>query len=178
MPRKSLIYTDKYFYHITTRTKHMGWFKIPLEEVWDISIKAFLYAQEKRPVAVSQYVLMANHYHMLVRTPNCDLDLFIYNFNKKFNGLLEDEFTWGLITNERYFKNVHCYIYQNPLRAKVVDRCEDYPYSTLFYSSRHLQNPFPFVPLEHLESDLDSINSCLVQPAQKLFCQGLVKTYF
>ncbi|OFZ48269.1 MAG: hypothetical protein A2381_08530 [Bdellovibrionales bacterium RIFOXYB1_FULL_37_110] len=158
MLRNNLIRTEEYFYHVTTRSKHQEWFPIPLNKVWEISIEAFFSAQAKCPAIVSQYVLMSNHYHMLIRTPRSDVDQFIHFFNTTFNNMLDDGFRWSLISNEKHFKKVFCYIYQNPRRANLVERCEYYPYSTLFYTSRHLQIPFPFVSLEHLESDLNMIN--------------------
>ena len=163
MLKKNLIFTEEYYYHVTTRSKDKAWFQIPLEQVWEISIEAFLSAQAKCPAIVTQYVLMSNHYHILITTPGRDIDQFIYFFNKTFNNMLDDGCRWSLIANEKHFKKVFCYIYQNPRRANLVERCEYYPYSTLFYTCRHLEIPFPFVVLEHLESDLDFINSCFDQ---------------
>lgn len=49
---------------------------------------------------------------------------------------------WSLIQDSRYLETALRYIYQNPLSAQIVSRCEDYPFSTLFYLTRGLSLPF------------------------------------
>lgn len=142
MPRINLIRTNQYFYHITTRSNHKDWFSIPLKEVWQISMMAFKKALEQCPAQLAQYVLMANHYHLLIRTENEDIDIFMFWFNKVFsqelrkrsrkvNRMFGSNYKWCLIKNERYLLNVYRYIYQNPLRAGIVNDCRNYPYSTI-----------------------------------------------
>ena len=47
-----------------------------------------------------------------------------------------------MIRSEKYFGNCYRYIYQNPLRAGITLKCENYPYSTLFYRFRCQKLPF------------------------------------
>lgn len=68
------------------------------------------------------------------------------------------KYNWSLIKHHAYFKNVFRYIYQNPVRAKIVKRCEDYPFSTLHYTANNMEVPFSFKPIEYIESDLEFIN--------------------
>jgi putative transposase len=189
MPRKNLIRTADYFYHITTRSNDREWFNIPLKDVWRISILAFQKAIKNNPVVVSQYVLMANHYHMLVRTPNSDIDQFMYFFNKNFsdklrlqskkeNRMFGSSYKWSLITHVKHFENVFRYIYQNPLRAGLVRNCENYPYSTFFYTSRGLKIPFKFYPLSHFESKNDLMNEPFTMEKQQAIKKGLLKTKY
>ena len=42
-------------------------------------------ANSRHPIQIAQFVLMQNHYHMLVRTPNGNLDKFMYEFGKNFS---------------------------------------------------------------------------------------------
>ena len=189
MSRKQLIRTSEYFYHVTTRSNHKEWFKLPLRDVWKIAMASFIKAQEYAPAVVSQFVLMSNHYHLLIRTPNFDIDVFMYHFNKTFsdelrrqsfsiNRMFGSRYKWSLIKNDAYFFNVFKYIYQNPVRANIVKKCEDYPYSTYYYSSKKIELPFLFTPLTHLENEPQFINNLFETDVVDAITKGLKKTSF
>ena len=106
-------------------------------------MKSLQFSHEKYRVKIQAFVLMSNHYHLMLWTPNADIDKFMFEFNrmlsfyvrrrtKDINRIFGDRYHWTLIDNQDYYNNVIRYIYQNPLRAKLVERCEDYPFSTLF----------------------------------------------
>jgi REP element-mobilizing transposase RayT len=189
MPRKNLIRTNTYFYHVTTRSNHKQWFSIPLADVWNISIQSMKLAQDKCPAIVSQYVLMSNHYHMLIRTPNCDVDRFMYWFNKTFSELLREKsgavnrmfgsrYKWSVIKSDRYFYNVFRYIYQNPVRAGLVEKCHKYPYSSHYYQYYGLDIGFPFAKLDHLEGDICFLNYGVNQTENLRIKKGLSRSIF
>lgn len=189
MPRKNLIRTNEYFYHITTRSNNGDWFDIPMCEVWNITTEAFNKAQANNPATVFQFVLMSNHYHLLIQTPNCDIDKFMFWFNKTFSTRLREEsgrinrmfgtnYKWSLIKHHAYFKNVFRYIYQNPVRAKIVKRCEDYPYSTLHYTAQNLKLPFAHKPILHVESDLNFINETFCTQKAQIIKKALRNTTY
>jgi putative transposase len=142
MPRKNLIRCNNLPYHVTSRANNKEWFALPLDQVWAISQRCLKEAYEKHKVEVIAFVLMNNHYHLLIRTPDANLDLFMYEFNKRLanqlklstsqiNHVLGGRYKWCLIQSQKYFLNCYRYIYQNPMRAGVVQKCESYPYSTL-----------------------------------------------
>lgn len=85
---------------------------------------------------------MHNHYHLLIQTPNGNLDRFMYEFNKRLalkiqyeagsiNQIFGGRYKWCLIQSQNYLSNCYRYVYQNPVRAGLVNRCEDYSFSTL-----------------------------------------------
>ncbi len=189
MPRKNLIRTKDFYYHITTRANHKEWFRLPLEDVWQISCMAFIKAYKNHPAEISQFVLMGNHYHMLIRTPNEDIDKFMFFFNKTFsdeirnttqleNRMFGSNYKWSLITDDTYFKNVFRYIYQNPLRAHIVNLCEEYPYSTLYYSNKRINLPFRYSPILEFEQNLEFLNHAISQEERVGIQKGLKKTNF
>lgn len=148
MPRKPLIRNNIYPYHVTSRSNNKEWFQLPMESVWNIAKSSLLHAHFKFPVDIICFVLMSNHYHLLVRTPNSDLDKFMYEFNKEFslqlrektkriNKMFGGRYKWTLIKSHKYLANCYRYIYQNPLRANITNLCENYPYSTLFYKYKN-----------------------------------------
>ena len=115
-----------------------------MSEVWRICLYCLKKANEKYPVEIISFVLMSNHYHMIVRTPDKNIDLFMYEFNKHLANIIlrrssrvsrvfGSRYKWCLIKSQSYLYNCYRYVYQNPLRAGLVSKCENYPYSSLFY---------------------------------------------
>ena len=142
MPRKKLIRSKNLPYHVTSRSNNKEWFQLPLTQVWKFSQESLKEAIQIHPVEIISFVLMGNHYHMLLVTPDGNIDDFIYEFNKRFalkiknrtgqiNRIFGGRYKWCLIESQRYLINCYRYIYQNPVRAGLVDRCEDYPFSTI-----------------------------------------------
>ncbi len=142
MPRKPLIRSKFLPYHVTSRTNNKEWFSLELELVWEIAQRAMREAILLHPVNIVSFVLMNNHYHLLLYTPEGNLDKFMYEFNKRFaleikrrsghiNHIFGGRYKWCLIESQQYFMNCYRYVYQNPIRAGLVCRCEDYPYSSL-----------------------------------------------
>ena len=85
---------------------------------------------------------MSNHYHLIITTPNEDIDKFMYELNKsisllvrlessRINQIFGGRYKWSIIDNRSYLYNVLRYVYQNPVRAGLAKRCEHYPYSSL-----------------------------------------------
>lgn len=152
MPRKSLIRTNLFPYHITTRTNNKEWFDIDLKVIWIFCLNSLKEAHQKYPIELISFVLMSNHYHLIVKTPDSNIDEFMYEFNKRLslrirlnskriNSVFGGRYKWCLIRNQVYLYNCYRYVYQNPLRAGLVERVENYPYSSLHY----LINGSPFV---------------------------------
>ena len=189
MPRKNLIRSHLYPYHVTIRCNNKEWFDLPLSEIWQICLEAFAYAISKVYVKIQAFVLMSNHYHLLIWTPDSNLDRFMfffnYNISKKIrvrtgriNRIFGDRYRWTLVQEESYFNAVLIYIYQNPLRQHLVLKCEDYPFSTLKYFVNNMPLPFlldrPFSG--NLESFLIRCNSS--DESSEFVSQGLKKPVF
>jgi putative transposase len=145
MPYKKLIRQNQFPYHVYSRSNNKDWFKIPLYQMWDICYECLVYANEAIPVQIHSFVLMGNHYHLLVTTPNGDLDKFMYHFNgklsreiRKYRGAENHKFgsryKWTIVATPSYLHNIYRYIYQNPVRAGLCELCSDYPYSSLRFS--------------------------------------------
>lgn len=142
MGRKRLIRSSEFVYHITMRSNSREWFFIPLEEVWRIANEVIENNVRKYQVKVHAFVLMNNHYHLVVRTPLENLDKFMGQVNTliskrinscvgKTNHVFGGRYHWSLVTKDHYYRNVIRYVYQNPIRAELCKRVEDYPYSSL-----------------------------------------------
>ena len=142
MPRKPLIRSAHLPYHVTSRSHNKEAFALSTENVWLLALQTFSEAHALHPIELVSFVLMSNHYHMLLYTPRANLDLFMYEFNKRLalkiqsesqniNQVFGGRYKWNLIESNTYFSNCYRYVFQNPVRAGLVYRCEEYRYSTL-----------------------------------------------
>ena len=96
---------------------------------------------ERFKLEVHAYVLMKNHYHLLIRTTEGNLSRAIqwlgvsysiwFNRQHQRSGhLFQGRFKSFLIEDERYFTAMCLYIHGNPLRAGIVKKLWDYPWSS------------------------------------------------
>jgi putative transposase len=86
------------------------------------------------------YVLMVNHYHLVLETPRATLSdgmqwlngKYAQYFNKRYRRsghLFQGRFHSFLIDSEQYLSDVVRYVALNPVRARMVGRPEDYRWS-------------------------------------------------
>jgi len=96
---------------------------------------------ERFEVDIFAYVLMANHYHLLVKTRRANLkkamQWFGTTYTRRFNNrnfkkghLFQGRYKGILVQNDAYAVRLSCYIHRNPLRAGVVSRLIDYKWSS------------------------------------------------
>lgn len=96
---------------------------------------------ERFNIEVYAYVLMGNHYHLLLKTVEANLSKAMqwfgttftrkFNLNNHTNGhLFQGRFKSIIVENDAYLVRLSCYIHRNPLRAGIVDRLADYPWSS------------------------------------------------
>lgn len=96
---------------------------------------------ERFEIQVHAYVLMDNHYHLLLKTLQANLSKtmqwFGTAYTRKFNlsnnedgHLFRGRFKSIIVENDAYLLRLSCYIHRNPLRAGIVARLADYPWSS------------------------------------------------
>ena len=87
------------------------------------------------------YVLMLNHYHMLIETPDKNLQKIMHYINssystytntkrKRIGPLFQGRYKAIIIDKDSYLLELSRYIHLNPVRAKMVKRPEEYVYSS------------------------------------------------
>jgi putative transposase len=90
---------------------------------------------------VHAYCLMDNHVHFVLETPDPTLSSgmqrllggYAYTFNRRharFGHVFAGRFSTSPVDTERYAIEVCAYIVLNPLRAALVDRPEDWAWSS------------------------------------------------
>lgn len=91
--------------------------------------------------SVTAYVLMTNHVHLVIQTPEPNLSRGMHWLNGRYAGwynrkrqrsghLFQGRFKSFLIDKETYFTEVLRYVVLNPVRAKMVERPENYRWSS------------------------------------------------
>lgn len=92
-------------------------------------------------IKIHAWVLMDNHYHILIETPGANLSKsmqwFGVTFTKRYNvrhqrwgHLFQGRFKSILVQDDAYMFRLSCYIHRNPLRAGIVPRLKDYQWSS------------------------------------------------
>lgn len=142
MARTPLIRNTIYPYHLIARSNNKEWFYLPLWEVWRLFLKILVRQPVRDTLQVHAFVLMSNHFHLLASSRDGHIDKTMQyllrevsrNVNYKahrINHLFGGPYKWSLITTPTYYSLCLKYIYQNPVRAGICPRAEDYTYSSL-----------------------------------------------
>ena len=142
MPRAKSILQREFPYHVTARCSNQEWFGLPLPETWDIITDYLCGTATCFNLRIVSFVLMSNHFHMILRTPDSNLDdameYFLRETSKYLGGRLNrinqifgGPHSRSIITSELYFSHAYKYVYRNPVTAGICGRVEEYPFSTL-----------------------------------------------
>ncbi len=98
------------------------------------------------------YCLMGNHVHLLLKEGKEPLETvmrricgsYVLWYNKKYSrigNLFQDRFKSEPVEDDRYFLTVLRYIFQNPVKAGLLTRVEDYPWNNYGEYVRRLNKP-------------------------------------
>lgn len=111
----------------------------------DMDYQAFIAimksALEKNGCMVHAYCMMTNHFHILLETSEREIGKFMKQlassyaiyFNRKYlytGHLFEGRYKACLVEDDAYFLQTSRYIHLNPVKAKMVEHPEDYPWSS------------------------------------------------
>lgn len=125
------------FYHVTARGNERK--KIFLSHIdYEKFLSYLTDAIHKYGVALHAFVLMANHYHLIVETPKANLSAFMhvlnsayttyFNLKRRRSGhLFQGRYKALLVDKDHYLLELSRYIHLNPVRAGITEKPEDYP---------------------------------------------------
>ena len=144
MPRHRRILVDGGYYHILTRGNDR---KILFRKDPESRVFLSLAARYLEPCSISMlhYCVMNNHVHFLLKLNLCQelskfmqgiLQSYAHYFRKQYDSvgfLFQNRYKSLLIDSEKYLLEAARYIERNPLRARIVNGLEDYPWSSFHY---------------------------------------------
>jgi len=128
------------FYHVTSRgnqRERIFWDDRDREELNKIIRRT----KERYKYLVHAYVLMDNHYHLLIETPHANIKQVMQNINTSYTvfvnrrhnragHLLQGRYKAFIVDKENYLLELSRYIHLNPVRAGIVERPENYKWSS------------------------------------------------
>lgn len=141
MPRRPRVFIAGLSVHIINRgVDHLDVFRDDADRETFVTI--LRRAAQRHGVAVHGYVLMTTHYHGLVTPidaralPGAMKELgvrYARYFNRKYERigtLWSSRYRGILVPDDRYWLTCLRYIEQNPVRAGIVERPDDYAWSS------------------------------------------------
>lgn len=140
MARQLRIEFEGAFYHITSRgnLRDRIFFDDRDKEMFLEILKR---TKERYGYLVHAYALMDNHFHLLIETPKANISQIMQNvntsytvyINKKYQRsghLFQGRFKGIIVDKDEYLVTLSRYIHLNPVRAKTVQRPEDYRWTS------------------------------------------------
>jgi putative transposase len=154
MPRPILFRTRDFAYHVTARSNNKEWFYVPTEACWNIFCGQLSDSAQKYQLLVHAFVLMSNHYHLLVSTPLGNLDDAMRHFqtqvsrsiqrwSTRINHVFGGRYHWSVLGDSCALAYVYKYVYRNPVRAGICDTAESYQFSSI--SSKTHTSAIPLI---------------------------------
>jgi len=149
VPRVKHYFEKGRFYHITTRTEG-GAYLLGSDTAKNIIVQAVSHYREHRRLRLFGFVVMSNHFHMVVQDTGADLSQTLAALKRWTAGRLtqhgalregvwERRFDDNAVLDSRELRTVIEYDHLNPVRACLVARAEDYFWS----SARNYANLSP-----------------------------------
>ena len=140
MARSLRIEYEGAFYHITSRgNERKEIFRAPGDyERFNHYLNE---AQDKYNYLLHGYILMTNHYHLIMETNKANLHQIMHYLNgsyttyfNRMNGrsghLFQGRYKAIVVDVDNYLLELSRYLHLNPVRAGMVKRPEEYPYSS------------------------------------------------
>lgn len=166
MPRKKREYSSIYPYHLSARCINRSWFRIPIDDVWDIFCDYLYFIKFAYKIDIHSFVLMNNHFHMLATFPDGNIsecmNYFMREVSKeitrksgRINQTFGGPFHSSLIKSHHYYLHAYKYVYRNPVEAGLCENADLYKYSTLSGLIGNSSLVIPVINDETLFSDFE-----------------------
>lgn len=142
MSRKKRLLSPDHFIHVNARANNKEEFPLDLSEVWNILTDYLFLLKNGFDVRIHSFVLMPNHFHLLVTDPNQMLPKAMEYFMRETSREIGRKSgrinkIWGgpyhsvVVETVLHYYHAYKYIYCNPVKDNLISRPEDYQFSTL-----------------------------------------------
>jgi len=132
MARPVRIQRENAFYHITSRGNRREVIFHNAED-YERFVEQLQHTVKSYDIVLYAYVLMNNHYHLLIRTLKANLSRFIQRLNtsyslyyrykhKKPGHCFQGRFGAKIIQSDSYLKSLSRYIHLNPVKVKSTNK--------------------------------------------------------
>ncbi len=141
MPRQPRLLLSLSYYHVITRGNNLN--NIFRKDKDYLQYFELITKYKKtHPFNIYHYCLMSNHTHLLIRTNKAsDFSTFMKRLNLAYFYYFKRNYSWvghfwqgryksQPVGKDEYFLQCGKYIEFNPLRAGIVEKPQDYPYSS------------------------------------------------
>lgn len=142
MARKMTVLQSQFPYHVSARCINREWFDLPMDIVWEVMCEQLYFIHHAFRVDILAFVLMNNHFHLILRTPLANLPIAMAWFMRetsrtltrlsgRVNQAYGGRYFRSVLGTNLYYQHAYKYVYANPLKANLCESAIDYPYSTL-----------------------------------------------
>lgn len=139
MPRIARTSLPDGYFHVYAR----GTFGAPIfvdDRDRSVFLTAFRSCAEKHRWACHAFTVLSTHYHVVLETTSIELSAGMHQLNtrhaqhvntrhERFGHVFAERFSARVIDSEQYLYDACAYVVQNPVRAGLCDRPEDWPWS-------------------------------------------------
>jgi len=143
MTRPKLELSDTFAYHVRNRSNNKEWFYLPIEQIWHRYVNVLNESCYRYGVELHAFVLMSNHYHMILSTRYGNLSAFMRYFQTetckqiqrkavRINHIFGTRYKWTTLKDPIAFSFASKYVFRNPVKAGIAESVTAYPYSSIF----------------------------------------------
>ena len=135
-------------------------------------IKLMKETKEKHDFRLYGYVIMDNHYHMIIQTIDMPISKIMLSINSKYGKyynykenrtgpVFENRYKSVLVENEGYLLQLLKYIHLHPLRAGMCSSMDEYKWSSDVFYRRNMKN------IVDIDGILDMLSSNRMEAIKK-----------
>lgn len=141
MPRRRPEKNREFPYHINARANNREPFPGDREYIWKTFTGELFLQHVLHKVRVHAFVLMPNHFHLILTSPEKDLGDVMRDFlasstriinakTRRTGHILGGPYFATLIKDPLYYLHAYKYALRNPVKANLCKQVIDYPFST------------------------------------------------
>jgi putative transposase len=171
MPRKRRIEYKGALYHVIQRGNNREYI-FENELYKNYLIKIIRETKKEYGFKLYGYVIMDNHYHLIIQTIDVPISKIMHNINfkygkyynykeKRVGPVFEGRYRGLLVEDERYLLQLLKYIHLNPIKAEVCTAIDKYKWSSDVFYRRNMKN------IVDIDEILDMISSNRIKAIKK-----------
>lgn len=150
MPRTRRIEYNGAVYHVYQRGNNKEFIFIENEDK-EYFLKLFIENMQEFNYKIFAYVIMNNHYHIIIQTFDISLQNIMHNINNKFSKyfnkkyertghVFEKRYSSKVVDKDDYLIWLLRYIHRNPVRANLCKEVDEYIWSSDIYYRKNISS--------------------------------------